>query len=69
MSWHGSIHIFTESIDPSYLTKADKDLLLLPIFVGKAEAQNKIVGQPQSLKAELQLIAGDILLFYKSVAS
>ena len=68
IDWHRWIHIFTDSRGPGAFKKDDRDLLLLPIFVGKAETQNKTVGQPQSLRTELQLIAGDILLFYKSVA-
>jgi hypothetical protein len=68
--WHKSIHVITQSalIDESLFGDAEEDILLLPLFVGKTENQDKI-GQPSSLKTTFRIFEGDILLFYKSVAS
>lgn len=64
--WHKWIHIITQStlIEKSLFGDAEEEILLLPLFVGKAENQDKI-GQPSSLKTNFRIFEGDILLFYK----
>lgn len=68
--WHKSIHIIIQyvKIGESTFGEAEEELLLLPLYVGRAEDQDKI-GQPSSPRASFQLFEGDILLFYKIVAA
>lgn len=53
-------------IPESTFADAEDDLMLLPLFVGQAEGQDKKIGQPSSLKKSFRIFEGDILLVYKS---